>query len=99
MTPAIIDSQGKPGTAGIISGVETELVLNVVVIGVLVTVTVDSVVAVDVTELVVTDSVFALDDVEVELSVEVVAPAVELELVEFVFVACCPTTGGFVGSR
>ena len=41
--PAIMDSQGKPGIAGIIIGVETELVEELkVVVGVLETVTVDT---------------------------------------------------------
>lgn len=101
ITPKIIDSHGKPGTAGITNGVETVLVLEVLVVGVLVTVTVDGAEVVDVVELVMASEVVdVLDDVELSLDEVVVATVeLELELVEFVVVACCPTTGGFGGSR
>jgi hypothetical protein len=99
MTPTIIDSHGKPGIAGSTIGVETEIVVELlVVVGMLVTVTVDSAADVEVVELVMASEVVdSLDDDELALDEEVVA-AVELEL-EFVVVACCPTTGGIAGSR
>jgi len=106
MTPTIIDSHGNPGIAGITIGVDTEIVVELlVVVGMLVTVTVDSAGVVDVVELIMaTEVVDALDDVELALYEVVVAVVgleleLELELVEFVEVACCPTTGGFWGSR
>ena len=66
--PAMIDSQGKPGTAGITIGVETEIVVELlVVVGVLTTVIVDTdvLISVVVSELVaVRDIVEALDETE-----------------------------------
>ena len=99
MMPAMIDSHGNPGTAGRVIGVETEIVLEVlVVVGVLTTVNVETEVltTVAIDELVdVTDSVVA-EDVEL-LSCE----AVEVLSVLFcvVVACCCWMTGGLSGSR
>jgi hypothetical protein len=105
--PAMIASHGKPGIAGNIIGVVTEIVVALlVVVGVLTTVIVetDVLTTVVVSELVaVTGVVEALDDVELvtEVGVVTVVTMLELELeVELVVVVtCCPTTGGIVGSR
>ena len=95
ISPAIIDSHGKPGMAGSTIGVETEIIVELVV-GVLTTVIVetDVLTTVVVSELVVVTDV--VNGVEVVLTTDDVLVA-ELD-VEFV-VACCPTTGGVIGSR
>ena len=96
ISPAIIDSHGKPGMAGRTIGVETAIVVELVV-GVFTTVIVetDVLTTVVVMELVVvTDVVSGVDEVELATDDVLVA---ELD-VEFV-VACCPTTGGVIGSR
>ena len=108
--PAIIDSHGNPVIAGNVIGVETEIVVELlVVVGVLTIVIVETEVltTVVVSELVVvTDIVEALDEVklvateELELVLELVLEAaLEVELEVVLVVACCPTTGGTVGSR
>ena len=108
--PAIMDSQGKPGIAGSTIGVETETVVELlVIVGVLTTVIVETEVLTTVAgELVVTRDVEeALDDVELVIE-DMVVVTIELELeleveleleLEVVLVACWPTTGGIVGSR
>jgi len=105
-----MDSQGKPGIAGSTIGVETETVVELlVIVGVLTTVIVETEVLTTVVagELVVTRDVEeALDDVELVIEDMVVTIELELELeveleleLEVVLVACWPTTGGIVGSR
>jgi len=110
--PTMIDSHGNPGIAGRTIGVETEVVVTVLVCGVLTTVIVDTSVLTTVAlgELVVTGIV------EVSVDVEFVAEPdpepdpfpvateldVELEVTvgdEREVATCCPTTGGTVGSR
>jgi hypothetical protein len=106
MIPAMIDSQGNPGIAGKVSGVEIEIAVEVLVVvgvGVLTTVIVETDVLTTVVtgELVdVIDSVKA-EDVEVEvLSCETVEVVLEVLSVVFcVVVACSPTTGRLTGSR
>jgi hypothetical protein len=81
MMPVIMDSHGKPGTAGSTIGVETEIVVKLpVVVGVLTTVSVDTEMLADVTvdELVVAgacveaeDEVLCCEAVDVELSIDV----------------------------
>ena len=101
-----MDSHGKPGTAGSTIGVETEIVVELlVVVGVLTTVIVetetDVLTTVGGSELVlVTGIVEALDDVELvtEPGVVVVATGPDVEF-ELVVVTCWPTTGGVRGSR
>jgi len=106
-----MDSQGKPGIAGSTIGVETETVVELlVIVGVLTTVIVETEVLTTVVagELVVTRDVEeALDDVELVIE-DMVVVTIELELeleveleleLEVVLVACWPTTGGIVGSR
>ncbi len=105
-----MDSHGKPGTAGSTIGVETEIVVELlVVVGVLTTVIVetetDVLTTVGGSELVVvTGIVEALDDVELvtelvtEPGVVVVATGPDVEF-EPVVVTCWPTTGGVRGSR
>jgi len=110
MMPAIMDSQGKPGIAGSTIGVETDSVVELlVVVGVLIIVIVDT----EVLTMVVaaeldSDAEEALDAVELVIDADTVVVAIELELeleieleveLEVVLVACCPTTGGIVGSR
>jgi hypothetical protein len=100
----MIDSHGKPGIAGITSGVETVLLLElVVVVGVLTSVNVDTEVLtiVVVRELVEVTGVEVVDDVEdTELELDAVdSVELELELVVVVVLACWPTTGGYRGSR
>ena len=104
MIPAIMDSHGKPGIAGSAIGVETETVVELlVIVGVLTTVIVDTEVLTTVvpSELVVVSDVEEpLDDVELVIEEDTVVVAIELELeAEVVLVACCPTTGGIAGSR
>ncbi len=106
--PAIMDSHGKPGTAGRTIGVETEIVVELlIVVGVLTTVIVETetdvlTTAVGIELVVATGIVEALDDVELvtEPGVVVVAtgPDVEFELA-LVLWTCWPTTGGVRGSR
>jgi hypothetical protein len=105
--PAMIDSHGKPGMAGSIIGVETELVdeLNVVV-GVLETVTVDIEVLTIVVDgvLVVTGTVEAVDIVLLVLVPDVIEDVVaseELEDVNVVEVEFVPPlyVGGTIGSK
>ena len=114
MMPTIMDSHGKPGIAGSTIGVEIVVEL-LVIVGVLTTVIVDTEVLTTVVAgelVVISDVEEALDDAalvidedsvivaiepELELALEV---ELELELaLEVVLVACCPTTGGTVGSR
>jgi len=112
--PAITDSHGKPGIAGSTIGVETDIVVELLVdVGVLTTVIVDTDVltTVVVSELVVIVDVEALDEVELVIDEDdegtvVVATELELEVlcvllcvVLCVLVACWPTTGGLAGSR
>jgi hypothetical protein len=102
----MIASHGKPGIAGSIIGVVTEIVVELlVVVGVLTSVIVetDVLTTVVVSELVVvTGVVEALNDVELvsEVGVVTVVTTLELELeLEVVLVTCCPTLGGIAGSR
>jgi hypothetical protein len=96
----MMDSHGKPGIAGRTIGVETEIVVELlVVVGVLTTVIVetDVLTTVVVSELVaVTGIVEALNDVELVTEAGAVVVAIELEVV---LVTCCPTIGGLNGSR
>lgn len=76
ISPAMMDSQGKPGIAGSTIGVETELVVvELTVVGVLATVNVDTAVltTVVVSGLVVTAGsvVIALDDITLVFVLEV----------------------------
>ena len=105
-----MDSHGKPGTAGRTIGVETEIVVELlVVVGVLTTVIVetetDVLTTVGGSELVlVTGIVEALDDVEfvtepvTEPGAVVVATGPDVKF-ELVVVTCWPTMGGVRGSR
>jgi len=105
--PAIIDSHGKPGIAGSIIGVETELVVELtVVVGVLATVTVDTAVLTTVVAnglvAVIAGSV---DDAALELVIDedtIVVTGETLEVVVSVEVEVVPpllTVGGTIGSR
>jgi hypothetical protein len=95
MMPAIMDSHGKPGTAGRTIGVETEMVVELlVVVGVLTTVMVETetdvlTTVVGIELVLVAGIVEVLDDVELvtEPGVIVVATGVDVEL-EFVVVTC-----------
>jgi hypothetical protein len=108
MMPAMMDSHGKPGTAGRTIGVETEIVAELlVVVGVLTTVIVETETDVLTTvvgsELVLVKGIVeALEEVELATIVGVVVVATELDVeleFELAVVTCWPTTGGTVGSR
>jgi hypothetical protein len=98
----MIDSQGNPGIAGKVIGVETEAALEVLVVGVLTTVIVetDVLTTVAIGELVdVTDSVEA-EDVEVlSCEAEVALEVFSVLFCVVVACCCCSPTGGFSGSR
>jgi hypothetical protein len=91
MIPTMMDSHGKPGTAGRTIGVETETVVELlVVVGVLTTVIVETETDVLTTVsglVVVTGVVEALNDVELVTEAGVVVVATELEF-ELVLVTC-----------
>ena len=106
MTPIMMDSHGKPGTAGSTIGVETELVVELlVVVGVLTIVIVETEtdVLTTVSELVVAAGVVdALNEIEFVIAVGTIAVEFELELeleLELVVVTCCPAIGGLSGSK
>jgi len=86
--PAIIDSHGKPGTAGRTIGVETDIVVELIeVVGVLTTVIVDTDVDTDVdTEVLTTVVVSELVVVE---ALEIELTELELVNVERLAVDCC----------
>ena len=94
--PAIIDSHGKPGIAGNTIGVETEIVVELlVVVGVLTTVSVDTDVL---TTVVVNELVVVIDVVEALADVELVIEDTVV-VVLCVVATCWPTTGGLAGSK
>jgi len=97
-----MDSHGKPGIAGSTIGVETEIVVELlVVVGVLTTVIVetDVLTTVVVSELVVvTGIVEELNELVAETGAVTVATELDVEL-ELELVTCWPTTGGTAGSR
>ena len=103
-----MDCHGKPGIAGITIGVETEIVVELlVVVGVLTTVIVETETDVDVLTTVVGDELVVvtgvveeLNDVELVTEAGVVIVATELDVeLELELVTCWPTTGGTAGSR
>ena len=99
--PAIMDSHGKPGTAGSTRGVVAELVVELTV-GVAATVKVDTdmLTTVVVNGLVVMGMVVGLDDVALLVLDTVIVAWVELGALVVVEVAAWPlNVGGTIGSR
>ena len=111
MSPAMIDSHGKPGMAGRTIGVVNAVVAEVIVGVVLATVTVDTDMlgTVVVKELAIVLDIATVDaavvGVTLTLVVDTSGVVAWVELVSavpdavVVTVACCPATGGLSGSK